>query len=91
MGGLPPFLGFLPKWLTINYIVENNNYILSCILIIFTLLSLYFYLRITFSTFTIYTKETLVIILKKINSLYFIINFLSLSGLLTCSILNSIF
>nr|AXS65471.1 NADH dehydrogenase subunit 2 [Nitidulidae sp. KM-2017] len=58
LGGLPPFLGFLPKWLTINFLIENNLYILTAILIVFTLLTLFFYLRITSNSFMILSSET---------------------------------
>nr|AXS65701.1 NADH dehydrogenase subunit 2 [Curculionoidea sp. 1 KM-2017] len=57
LSGLPPMIGFLPKWLTINYLSNNNLYLLALILIMFTLISMYFYLRITFSSFTILTME----------------------------------
>nr|ATL23285.1 NADH dehydrogenase subunit 2 [Sympiezomias velatus] len=91
LGGLPPFLGFLPKWLTVYCMVENNFYMLSGMLIIFTLISLYFYLRITFSTFTLYSEETLLILFKKINFLYFIMNFFSLTGLFICSVMDFLY
>nr|AXS66101.1 NADH dehydrogenase subunit 2 [Cucujoidea sp. 46 KM-2017] len=48
LGGLPPFLGFLPKWLTILYLNTQNLYFLSLFLIIFTLITLFFYLRMSF-------------------------------------------
>nr|ARH54832.1 NADH dehydrogenase subunit 2 [Tropiphorus elevatus] len=87
LGGLPPFLGFLPKWLVINYMIDNQYYSLAGMLIIFTLISLYFYLRITFSSFTIYSKETLIILFNKINYFNFMINLFALMGLITCSTL----
>nr|AYR05206.1 NADH dehydrogenase subunit 2 [Coleoptera sp. ACP-2013] len=85
LAGLPPFLGFMPKWLVINSLIENNFLILSIILILSTLITLYFYLRITMSSLTI-SKEELLIKVEKIN--YFFItwlNFLSLAGLLFCT------
>nr|YP_009441851.1 NADH dehydrogenase subunit 2 [Dryocoetes villosus]AOY39604.1 NADH dehydrogenase subunit 2 [Dryocoetes villosus] len=56
LGGLPPFLGFLPKWITINNLNNNNYYMFTVILIIFTLISLFFYLRITFASFSLYSN-----------------------------------
>nr|YP_010248093.1 NADH dehydrogenase subunit 2 [Nyctalus aviator]QTK15944.1 NADH dehydrogenase subunit 2 [Nyctalus aviator] len=50
MGGLPPLTGFLPKWLIIQEMVKNNNIIMSTIITILALLSLYFYTRITYTT-----------------------------------------
>lgn len=89
LGGLPPFLGFFPKWITIHNIVDNNHYTLTTILIISTLISLYFYLRITFSSFTIYTKESLIISLNKINFTLFLTNTFSLLGLIICRLIYS--
>nr|ARH54938.1 NADH dehydrogenase subunit 2 [Coleoptera sp. 3 AH-2016] len=82
LGGLPPFLGFLPKWMTINFLISENFYTLSFLLIIFTLMSLYFYMRITFTTFTLNSTESLTNIIIKVNYLHFFVNFVSLSSLL---------
>nr|YP_009499540.1 NADH dehydrogenase subunit 2 [Anastrangalia sequensi]ASL05654.1 NADH dehydrogenase subunit 2 [Anastrangalia sequensi] len=87
LGGLPPFLGFLPKWLTINNLISNNFFLLSILLIIFTLITLFFYLRLTFSTMIINTNENLIMSNKKINFLIIFLNFLTLSGLLTCTMI----
>nr|YP_003204864.1 NADH dehydrogenase subunit 2 [Rhopaea magnicornis]ACO92564.1 NADH dehydrogenase subunit 2 [Rhopaea magnicornis] len=57
LGGLPPFLGFLPKWLTIQTLIQNQIYTLPIMMTIMTLLTLYFYLRITFSTILISSNE----------------------------------
>lgn len=57
LGGLPPFLGFLPKWLTIQSLVQNQIYLISILIIIITLITLYFYLRLTFSTLLLKTNE----------------------------------
>nr|UFR82851.1 NADH dehydrogenase subunit 2 [Goliathus goliatus]UFR82890.1 NADH dehydrogenase subunit 2 [Mecynorhina torquata ugandensis] len=49
LGGLPPFLGFLPKWLLINSLILSNLYFLTFMMTILTLITLYFYIRIMFS------------------------------------------
>nr|AGI51564.1 NADH dehydrogenase subunit 2 [Sinochlora retrolateralis] len=51
LGGLPPFLGFLPKWLVIQTLVESNQLFLLTIMVITTLLTLFFYLRLSFTSF----------------------------------------
>nr|AZL93516.1 NADH dehydrogenase subunit 2 [Xyela sp. ZJUH_2016036] len=51
LGGLPPFIGFLPKWMTIEMLIKNNFLILTLIMIIMTLITLFYYLRISFSSF----------------------------------------
>nr|AII02304.1 NADH dehydrogenase subunit 2 [Cameraria ohridella] len=50
LGGLPPFLGFFPKWLTINFLMINNLMIINIILIMMSLILLFVYTRITFSS-----------------------------------------
>nr|YP_009700010.1 NADH dehydrogenase subunit 2 [Dermestes coarctatus]QEK77746.1 NADH dehydrogenase subunit 2 [Dermestes coarctatus] len=88
LGGIPPFIGFLPKWLTINFLIEQNMVFLSMIMIIFTLLTIFFYMRITFTTMVIFTQETS----KKININFkmknlLILNLLTLSSLMICTLL----
>nr|YP_010596835.1 NADH dehydrogenase subunit 2 [Cycetogamasus diviortus]WAK85121.1 NADH dehydrogenase subunit 2 [Cycetogamasus diviortus] len=46
LGGLPPFLGFLPKWAIISN--SSNSFFLLFILIISSLVSIFVYLRLTY-------------------------------------------
>nr|YP_010305207.1 NADH dehydrogenase subunit 2 [Philonthus spinipes]ULT46824.1 NADH dehydrogenase subunit 2 [Philonthus spinipes] len=88
LGGLPPFLGFMPKWLTIETLIESKFIILTLIMVILTLLTLYLYVRLMFSTLTINLNE--INFIPNLNSNQFMIflsNFISISGLLSCSIL----
>nr|YP_010498961.1 NADH dehydrogenase subunit 2 [Polypedilum henicurum]UWR98457.1 NADH dehydrogenase subunit 2 [Polypedilum henicurum] len=57
LGGLPPFLGFFPKWMIIEYLMKMNYIFLLMILIYFTLITLYFYLRISYSSFLLNYNE----------------------------------
>nr|QEG58680.1 NADH dehydrogenase subunit 2 [Oberea yaoshana] len=89
LGGLPPFLGFFPKWLVINNLVQNNFLMISTLLIIFTLITLFFYLRILFSSLTINTTETLKMNYSNLKIKMINFNFISLMGLLICTMLFS--
>nr|UCU06767.1 NADH dehydrogenase subunit 2 [Xylota coquilletti] len=51
LGGLPPFLGFIPKWLTIQYLTLNNQLFMLTIMIVMTLITLFFYLRLCYTAF----------------------------------------
>lgn len=53
LGGLPPFLGFLPKWFSLIELISNNLYFISLVLVISSLLSLYYYLRVSIIIFLI--------------------------------------
>jgi len=47
LGGLPPFLGFVPKWRVIYILRAAGGGALGVFLATFTLISLYFYVRLT--------------------------------------------
>nr|ALO76129.1 NADH deshydrogenase subunit 2 [Scirtidae sp. GENSP02] len=49
LGGLPPFLGFLPKWIIIQNMINEKLIMMTMIMILMTIITLFFYLRITFS------------------------------------------
>jgi NADH-ubiquinone oxidoreductase chain 2 len=57
LGGLPPFLGFFPKWVVIEYLISINYLFLLFLLIYFTLVTLYFYLRISYTSFLLNYNE----------------------------------
>ena len=48
LGGLPPFLGFLPKWLVLQYSLQVGLILLTIFIILIRLVTLFFYLRISF-------------------------------------------
>nr|AIW06052.1 NADH dehydrogenase subunit 2 [Vietnamella sp. MT-2014] len=50
LGGLPPFLGFLPKWAVIQALAMNNFMGLAFIMVSLTLIVLFFYSRIFFTS-----------------------------------------
>nr|AMH85695.1 NADH dehydrogenase subunit 2 [Ocyptamus sativus] len=89
LGGLPPFLGFIPKWLTIQYLTFNNQLFLMSIMIIMTLVTLFFYLRLCYTAFMLnyyennlnfknYWKNFLM-------NIYLMLSFLSTFGLFIIS------
>nr|BBE28404.1 NADH dehydrogenase subunit 2 [Trogoderma granarium] len=59
LGGLPPFIGFIPKWMTINNLIDQKLYPLTLMMIIMTLMTLFFYMRITVSAMTMSNTETM--------------------------------
>nr|ALO77515.1 NADH deshydrogenase subunit 2 [Mordellidae sp. GENSP01] len=58
LGGLPPFIGFMPKWLVIKSLMSNEQITLSIIMVTLTLISLYIYLRILFSSLILINSES---------------------------------
>nr|YP_009538332.1 NADH dehydrogenase subunit 2 [Adelpha iphiclus]AYN60496.1 NADH dehydrogenase subunit 2 [Adelpha iphiclus] len=84
LGGLPPFLGFFPKWIVINYLLNNNFFIISFVFIMSSLILLFVYIRIIYSSLLFFSfKLKWFKIFMKNNLLIFIyfFNFISLLGL----------
>nr|WNL53926.1 NADH dehydrogenase subunit 2 [Coptotermes truncatus] len=57
LGGLPPFLGFLPKWFIIQAMTTNGLMPMAIMMVIASLITLYYYLKISYSSFMILTTE----------------------------------
>nr|AGL76341.1 NADH dehydrogenase subunit 2 [Ambystoma maculatum] len=49
LGGLPPTTGFMPKWLIIQEMTKQNMIAIATIIALSSLLSLFFYLRMSYS------------------------------------------
>nr|QLF99502.1 NADH dehydrogenase subunit 2 [Mammut americanum] len=50
LGGLPPLSGFMPKWLMIHELTKNNSIIMPLSMAIASLLNMYFYMRLIYSS-----------------------------------------
>nr|BAK42019.1 NADH dehydrogenase subunit 2 [Carnegiella strigata] len=50
LGGLPPLTGFMPKWLILQELSNQNLPIIATLMAFSALLSLYFYLRLCYNT-----------------------------------------
>nr|APM84078.1 NADH dehydrogenase subunit 2 [Chimaera macrospina]APM84084.1 NADH dehydrogenase subunit 2 [Chimaera macrospina] len=50
LGGLPPLTGFMPKWLILQELIYQKLSLIATIMALSTLLSLFFYLRLTYAT-----------------------------------------
>nr|QXG19152.1 NADH dehydrogenase subunit 2 [Drosophila burlai] len=90
LGGLPPFLGFLPKWLVIQQLTLCNQYFLLTVMMMSTLITLFFYLRICYSAFMLNYYENNWIMKMNMNStntnLYLMMTFFSIFGLFLISL-----
>nr|AAC27611.2 NADH dehydrogenase subunit II [Anolis luteogularis] len=59
LGGLPPLSGFMPKWLILEELTTQNLTPLATIMATSALLSLFFYLRLTYTTTLTISPNTL--------------------------------
>nr|YP_001542578.1 NADH dehydrogenase subunit 2 [Pyrophorus divergens]ABN11496.1 NADH dehydrogenase subunit 2 [Pyrophorus divergens] len=89
LSGIPPFLGFLPKWLTIQALVMNGMIILPVMMIVLTLFTIFMYMRITLSTILMNINEQT---WSKTNPMFnstliSITNFIAISSLIFITIL----
>nr|YP_010620993.1 NADH dehydrogenase subunit 2 [Periplaneta constricta]WAX39376.1 NADH dehydrogenase subunit 2 [Periplaneta constricta] len=94
LGGLPPFLGFLPKWIIIQQMIINDmNFIIS-LMVIMSLATLYYYLRICYASFMIlYTEPKWNIEFYSNKNIPFamVLSSISMFGLILCTLVMNIF
>nr|YP_010166660.1 NADH dehydrogenase subunit 2 [Lioporeus pilatei]QRV62751.1 NADH dehydrogenase subunit 2 [Lioporeus pilatei] len=94
LGGLPPFLGFLPKWLIIQNL-SFKFFFLNLFMIMMTLITLFFYIRISYSSIMISNNElNSNPTIYKFNPNFMLINlmsFISISGLIMYSIFLNLY
>nr|YP_009236639.1 NADH dehydrogenase subunit 2 [Acraea egina]AMJ17108.1 NADH dehydrogenase subunit 2 [Acraea egina] len=82
LGGLPPFLGFFPKWLIINFLIINKFFIISFVFIMSSLIMLFIYIRVIYSSFMFYYFKLKWFKLFMKNNLINLIYFFNLVSLL---------
>nr|ADV16610.1 NADH dehydrogenase subunit 2 [Colossendeis megalonyx] len=70
--GLPPLSGFIIKWYVIQFLLLNNLMIISSVMVMSSLVSMYFYLRLTWISFMLYTYNPIYLMKKKFMNLKFI-------------------
>nr|YP_002727936.1 NADH dehydrogenase subunit 2 [Orius niger]ABZ02073.1 NADH dehydrogenase subunit 2 [Orius niger] len=70
MGGMPPMIGFLPKWMAINSMMSNNMYMIMTMMIMMSMITLFYYMRITMSTMMIFEVQKKWMMLKQKNKIY---------------------
>nr|ACY00185.1 NADH dehydrogenase subunit 2 [Bacillus atticus] len=57
ISGLPPMMGFMPKWMVIQSNLSNNEIMLMTMMTLMTLITIYYYLRIMYSTLMLSNSE----------------------------------
>nr|UJG45371.1 NADH dehydrogenase subunit 2 [Limnephilus germanus] len=88
LSGLPPLLGFMPKWLVINIMINNNLILITFILVMMSLINMYFYIRITYTYFMLnfFENKFYSTQFNQLN-LILIFTFISITGLMLIPIL----
>lgn len=70
LAGLPPFTGFMGKWIVFQELVRNGQGLILLILVLGSFFSLYFYLNFFFSVFLVRSASSL--FFSKIKSTFMI-------------------
>nr|URX52929.1 NADH dehydrogenase subunit 2 [Cryptotermes cynocephalus] len=94
LGGLPPFIGFLPKWIVIQMMTTNNLSPIMTVMVIMSLATLYYYLRMCYSSFIILYDEMKwspqMFKVNKTTAYSIILSSLSMMGLIVCTTIINI-
>nr|QXU57634.1 NADH dehydrogenase subunit 2 [Cherax cartalacoolah] len=53
LGGMPPFSGFIPKWIIIQEMIASSYFFSLMILLLSSLVTLYFYIRLTLASISL--------------------------------------
>nr|QQQ88815.1 NADH dehydrogenase subunit 2 [Hyalella latimana] len=78
LGGLPPFTGFVPKFMVSVVLLENKSYFLFFVLLGGTFLSLFFYMRLVLVVGMLSTKNMVFKCEAMIKSSKLVLNFMGL-------------
>uniref|UniRef100_UPI00315CB3C9 NADH dehydrogenase subunit 2 n=1 Tax=Parasipyloidea carinata TaxID=3126553 RepID=UPI00315CB3C9 len=57
ISGLPPMMGFMPKWIVLQTNMTMNQFMLMNIMVMMTLITVFYYLRMMFSTMMLSSYE----------------------------------
>nr|URX53202.1 NADH dehydrogenase subunit 2 [Cryptotermes rotundiceps] len=94
LGGLPPFVGFLPKWIVIQTMILNNTSVIMVMMVVMSLVTLYYYLRMCYSSFITLHDETkwgpLTLKTTKTIAHGVILSSVSMMGLIVCTMVTNI-
>nr|YP_009002399.1 NADH dehydrogenase subunit 2 [Henosepilachna pusillanima]AHH29994.1 NADH dehydrogenase subunit 2 [Henosepilachna pusillanima] len=87
LGGLPPFLGFFPKWMILKTLWSENFSFLAMIMVFLTLITLFIYIRLLNQSLMFKISENKMIKPKINNLVLNLINFCNLAGLIIVSLI----
>lgn len=90
LGGLPPFTGFIPKWIVIQQLCWSSNFLLLLVLLGSSLFTLFYYLRIMLRSLVLRSlKSKWAIKSSLMMKLCIVAVFINLIGLLAPSVAYS--
>nr|YP_009544102.1 NADH dehydrogenase subunit 2 [Cosmoscarta bispecularis]AZJ53277.1 NADH dehydrogenase subunit 2 [Cosmoscarta bispecularis] len=90
MGGLPPMLGFLPKWMVIQSMIFNNDYLISIIMVMTSLITLFYYIRISLMMILVNSEKPKIMSIMIDKKIMFSFMLINLLGFMMVMIMKSI-
>nr|QDP18054.1 NADH dehydrogenase subunit 2 [Phymateus morbillosus] len=93
LGGLPPFMGFLPKWIVMQVMIENKMTSLVLAMVMITTITVYYYIRVSFTALVLTNSETswsIDIKSKNFNMLLSTATMISMMGLILTSLVPNL-
>nr|QIE12522.1 NADH dehydrogenase subunit 2 [Lemnia saucia] len=91
LGGIPPFLGFFPKWMVIKILMENEMYLLAFLMIFLTLLSLYIYMRMILQPMILKISSKKNYFKNSSTHFIYLMNWMNMLGLMFFTIMFNIY
>nr|AYR05124.1 NADH dehydrogenase subunit 2 [Coleoptera sp. ACP-2013] len=91
LGGLPPFVGFLPKWLVINWMSNMNMLMIVAFMIVTTLIMLFIYIRVILSSMMLFINEPKMPLIKIKKNFLMFSNSLTISSMILCTLVYNVF
>nr|YP_001552165.1 NADH dehydrogenase subunit 2 [Nothopuga sp. 1 LP-2008]ABS71902.1 NADH dehydrogenase subunit 2 [Nothopuga sp. 1 LP-2008] len=82
MGGFPPLLGFIAKWLILNELINNSMVLVSILLVVSSCMNLYIYLRIIHPSMHMKMMNTKLTIMMPSTTMFFLTTISILSFLI---------
>nr|YP_009142403.1 NADH dehydrogenase subunit 2 [Trilophidia annulata]AKH04350.1 NADH dehydrogenase subunit 2 [Trilophidia annulata] len=82
LGGLPPMLGFLPKWLVMQSLIDSEMSTMMLFMVMLTTVTLYYYMRISFSAIILSHTENSWLMEIKMEKSSMILSMLSLTSIM---------
>nr|UXW88391.1 NADH dehydrogenase subunit 2 [Illeis cincta] len=91
LGGIPPFLGFLPKWMILNNLIMNNMALLALMMVMLTLLSLFIYLRMMMQSLIIKSFNKKMYFKSYESFPIYFLNWINIAGLIVFTIIPNMY
>nr|AZL35881.1 NADH dehydrogenase subunit 2 [Okiscarta uchidae] len=90
MGGLPPMLGFLPKWMVMQSMIINKDYLISIVMVMTSLITLFYYIRISLMMILVNSEKPKIMSIMIDKKMMFNFMLINLLGFMMIVIIKSI-